>query len=126
MTATNAAGTTDGATKTFTTLPPANAPVPGALTASELGRRSVQLDGTLTANDPDTTWWVEYGLGESFDQQTTHLDIGDGEQPVSVDLSVLEPGTTYKARLAAVADSGAVQRGSAVEFTTVALPAPAR
>ena len=101
-----------GPIRTFTTHPPA----PEAVTegASELAAGSVTLAGSVTPGSTgvvsDTKWCFEYGTiaDPGYDQGyapgTPVGEAGQGTVPISVSvkLSGLEPGTTYRYRLVAV------------------------
>jgi hypothetical protein len=119
--ATNSAGTTEGADRTFTTLA-AKAPIVGGLTVSELGQTSVRLSGDVNPNTLPSTWWVEYGTTESLGTSTAPSAATTASGAVSTLLEGLTPGTRYHAQLVAQNDDGTA-RGAKVSFTTPSAPA---
>lgn len=82
------------------------------------------LNGTINPNEnPTTNWHFEYGTTTAYGQSAPSSDAsitsgGTSDVPVSVDLSGLEPATTYHFQL--VADRGdGPQPGGDQTFTTL-------
>jgi hypothetical protein len=95
-----------------------------ALESPAIARRSATLNGTVDPRGLSTTYHFEYGTTTSYGLSTppASAGAGNGAQPVSADLSGLEPDTTYHYRLVATnADGTAVSAGRVL--TTAALPA---
>jgi len=98
--------------------------------ATEVTTDAATMRGTVNPNDStDTTWWFEYGTSDADGSRSPAQGIQPGHtyEPVSADLSGLEPGATYHYRL--VAESGAGRSyGPDRAFTTATVPAsqPAR
>lgn len=115
--------TVDGPTQTFTTL----APLPSAITgeAGEVSYDEASIDGTVTPGSTgsasETIWCFQYGATEGpgynlgFLPGTPAGDAGQGTSavPVSVRLTRLEAGTTYRYRLVAVNSLGLRQSSTA-------------
>jgi hypothetical protein len=104
--ASNAGGSNEGADGTFGT--------PGPPTVSGEGFSEVTFTtATVNANvDPSniaTTYHVEYGTSESYDQSTAEsepVDQDGNEHTVTAHLAGLQPGTTYHFRFVAQNTSG--------------------
>jgi NHL repeat len=111
------AGTTvDGPIQSFTTL----APSPSAVTegANEVSSNAALVTGTVVPGSSgaasETSWCFQYGPTEltgytmGFLPATPAGDAGQGTSPVpvTVRLTRLQPGTTYRYRLVAVNSSG--------------------
>ena len=98
----NVAGTTYGAPQSFTT---AQVPTIEALTATNLGQTSADLNARINPNGEATTYRFEYGLTNEYG---TNAPIPDGAlaasstgQSVSVHLEGLQSGSTYHFRVVA-------------------------
>lgn len=106
--ATSSAGTVYGGIETVSTT--ASKVVTGP--ATEVERESATLNGTVDPEGLATTYYFEYGLSRSYGSTTSTPpgeDLGTttaGDQPVSAEVSSLEPGKTYHYRLVAVNSSG--------------------
>jgi hypothetical protein len=135
LVATNATGTSEGAPQSFLTLPPAPSVLTGA--ASALTPYSASITGKVdpgsSGPNSDTTYLFQYGTNAYYGSQLplSAGDAGQGTAAVSesVELSGLEPGTTYHYRIVASNDNangsgGAPQvvYGQDRTFTTVATP----
>jgi hypothetical protein len=127
LVATNAAGTTDGADATFSTLA---APVPAApivTTGSALRIRptSALIDGTLSPQGAATTYSFEYGTTTAYGSQTVSRTTGPGwrSRPVFAFLRGLTPNTPYHFRLVATNSAGTTD-GSDATFTTLPAVVP--
>jgi streptogramin lyase len=116
LVASSAVGTSAGADRTFTTGTPEAPPPPPAggaplLTAGEptaLRPTSVTLNGTLNPNGLPTSYWAECGRTTSYGTATPRQDAGaaTGDQPISVAVTGLRPGTRYHCRLVATNSAG--------------------
>ena len=92
--------------------------------ATDVGSISATLNGVVTPNGIDTTYFFQYGAG-NYDVHTPLASAGDGREPVRVSVHVgnLTPATTYHARLVAFS-AYRIASGDGVAFATQAL-APA-
>lgn len=121
--ATNATGTTVGADQTFATTgtapPPATKPsaTTGAATA---GDGSATVNGSVTPNGVETSYYFEFGTTAAYGQQTPPQSAGAGAGAVSVSaaLSGLRANTTYHYRLVAVGPQSAFALGADQTFAT--------
>jgi hypothetical protein len=70
---------------------------------------SATLQGSVTPNGANTSYYFQYGLTATYGGQTTIADAGAGTGKVAVSLPVtgLEPLTVYHYRLVAVNSAGA-------------------
>jgi virginiamycin B lyase len=122
--ATNAAGTTLGADRSFTTL--AAAPVATTATASLVGETSATLNADVTPNGATTTYHFEFGLTAGYGDRVpaSEAAVGADTLPHALQqtLGGLVPGTTYHYRVVATNSVGTTYGGDQL-FTTVA-PAP--
>lgn len=127
LSAQNSVGTTQGEVRSFTTnsnpAVPGKAPTVQTSSASSVARSSVNLNGKVTTNGNETTWWFEYGEKTTLGNVTTFGYIGGNQISTSVMASVsgLKPLTKYYYRINAQSQFGTVN-GSIVSFTT---PGPA-
>jgi DNA-binding beta-propeller fold protein YncE len=143
-----ASGTTvTGQTEAFTTLAPAPSATTGG--ASEVTFDSATLAGSVVPGSAgaasDTKWCFQYGTGAGSEYNLGSMPLlpGDAGQgisavPVSLRLTRLEPGVTYRYRLIAVnslglgsastacgTEGGQEADGSEGIFTTsISLPSP--
>ena len=126
LVASNSAGTTHGADRTFSTSVP-----PGVQTgaAQSVGVTTVTLTGAVDPNTRSTTWWFEYGTSTAYGSKTSSQSAGSGSgaKAVSAGLKGLVSGATYHYRLVAKSDAGTTT-GADVAFQTagVTLTAAAR
>jgi subtilisin family serine protease len=128
--ASNEAGTTNGADKTFTTL---KAPKAVADTATELGSTEAIIRGKVNPEGSATTYQFEYGTTTAYGTKVplSPASAGSGTSDVSVSqtLSGLAGGTTYHYRVAASSAAGntysadATVTTHAVEWALQATPA---
>jgi hypothetical protein len=84
--------------------------------------------GTVNPNAKETTFYVEYGETASYGSETTETIAGSGStaDPVSADLSGLDPGTEYHYRVVATTCGGCAagtHEGADATFTTDFTPA---
>ncbi len=118
--ATNGAGTSDGAIKSFTT----NAQ-PTVTTGSATGvtGTSATLNGTVNPAGSPTTYHFEYGTTTGYGTNTATISAGSGTttQSVSAPISGLTTGQTYHFRLVAV-NTGGSSNGDDASFKTFAAP----
>ena len=120
--AVSSGGTTYGADMDFV----AGAPAPTATTnaASEVGTSSATLNGTVNANDQNTTVTFEYGLDSSYGRTVFAVPSsvgGSSNTAVAAPITDLTPNTTYHFRVVA-ASGGGVSHGADMSFTTLAAP----
>lgn len=119
LVAANAAGTTAGADRTFTTT---GAPVVATGGAQSVGVSGATLTGSVDPKTHTTSWYFEYGTGTSYGTRTAtqQLAADSGNHAVSVAITNLAPGTTYHYRVVA-SNSAGRSRGADVSFTTTAI-----
>jgi hypothetical protein len=108
LVATNAAGVSRGADRTFRTAPGPQPPTVSSTTARDVSSRTARL---LTRVDPSgqaTTVRFEYGRSTSYGSFTDRVDVGTGTSavPVSIPLEGLRPNTRYHFRAVATNDTG--------------------
>ena len=124
LSAENALGTKQGTMHSFTTSanPPPAGSVPvvttgGSLTVTNSG---ATLNGSVTPNNSQTTYWFEYGQTQSFGSVTAFEAAGNGTASValSATLSGLAPHTKYYYRLIGQNAYGVVV-GATQNFTTI-------
>jgi hypothetical protein len=113
------AGTSRGADRTLSTF---GAPTTVTRPASSLTHNSARLNGTVTANGLQTTWFFEYGTSTRYGARTRTRSAGRGTRPVNVSVPItrLRVATTYHYRLVA-RNSRGTRRGANVTFTTAAV-----
>jgi hypothetical protein len=126
LVATNAAGTSVGGGRSFSTsLPPA------VRTGSVQngGPTTATLTGSVDPRGRATTWYFEYGTSTSYGSRTSRRSAGSGAvaRNVTESVSGLVAGATYHYRLVATNDVGTT-RGADGTFTTagVTIATPAR
>jgi len=118
VTANNAAGTSNGLDLTFTTA--AATPIVVSNYASNVGTSSVQLNGTVTANNSATTVTFDYGLTTSYGNSTAATPssvAGTSPTAVLANLSSLQLTTLYHYRCVGVNSAGTTY-GADMTFTT--------
>jgi hypothetical protein len=102
LVATNAAGTTNGPDRTFTTITPA---LIDSVTISGVSATSATVHAKINPLGADTTYHFEYGTTTAYGASIPipDADIGAGTSDVSVSqvLSGLSANTTYHVRVAA-------------------------
>ncbi|MGZ4173315.1 MAG: S8 family serine peptidase [Solirubrobacteraceae bacterium] len=122
--ATNAAGTTDGAIRSFSTslVGPAVSTQP----ASSLTGSSAVLDGTVNPENSPTTYRFDYSPSPDMSgaSSTPPQSAGSGAtgMPVSQPLAGLQPNTTYYFRIVATDAAQITSTGPVVSFVTSAPP----
>ncbi len=118
---TNDTGTNNGANMTFTTLP-----IPPTVTtdlASAITATSATLNGTVNANNSETTLNFEYGLTTAYGSTASAIPgtvTGTSSTVVSLPLTGLAINTTYHFRLVGVNSQG-TSRGADQQFTTACI-----
>ncbi len=119
LVATNVAGTTFGAVKSFTT-PGATPPLAVTLGASGLAPAAATLAGRVDPKGHATAFAFEYGTTTSFGSLSAIDSAGAGggsAQEVSLPIGGLAPGTTYRYRLVA-SNANGTTFGAVQSFTT--------
>lgn len=118
----SAAGTGNGADRTFTTVagPDARTGPASAVTAA-----GATLTGSVDARGRATTWWFEYGTTTGYGSRTSSKSAVTkvGDQNVSAAIGGLRTATTYHFRLVATNDAGTTT-GSDQSFSTGTPPVP--
>lgn len=132
LSAMNAGGTGTGQTYSFTTNTDPQlqgvAPTTRTIAASTLTRTTANLNGQVTANSTNASYWFEYGETSDFGNTTAFQSVGTlaAGQNVSISVSDLKPATKYYFRMNAQNQYGTVN-GAIMNFTTagpVAILAP--
>ncbi len=121
--ATNAAGHTEGADKTFkTAAPPARATVSTG-GAKNVSRDSATVTGTVDPNGNPTSWSFDVGTTTGYGSRSPFTDAGSGTSARGVELPLngLLPNTKYHYRLL-ISVNGAVTYGADRTFTTSKVP----
>lgn len=120
----NQFGQSAGATYSFhtttgTPAPQGSAPLVRTLAAGNITRTSANVNGQVTANKSATNEWFEYGTSRDFGSVTGVQAMGNGSTAVSssVQISGLNPATTYYFRLNAQNQFGTVN-GTILSFKT--------
>jgi hypothetical protein len=108
LVATNVAGISRGADRTFRTNAGPQPPAVKSTTYRGLESRMVTLVTQVDANKQPTTLRFEYGRSTHYGSFTDRVDAGSGDAyaPVTVPLSGLRPHTRYHFRAVATNDSG--------------------
>ena len=116
--ATNSAGTTYGADRTFATLSPTGPPVVITNAAANVASSSATLNGTVDPHGLITTVYFQYGTTTSYGSTTaSQTKTGNTYQNVSANISGLIASTTYHFRIVATNSAGTTH-GSDRAFTT--------
>jgi phosphodiesterase/alkaline phosphatase D-like protein len=118
--ATNHAGVTAGADRTFKT---AGNPPPNVATgpASQVGKNSATLTAVIAPNNQTTTWYFEYGPSTSYGTQTVPAAVPGATTPVTVSATIqgLEARTIFHYRIVALHGNTAPQAGADGTFMTL-------
>ncbi|HEY5197092.1 MAG TPA: beta-propeller fold lactonase family protein [Solirubrobacteraceae bacterium] len=116
--ASNAAGTTVGVVRSFTTGP-VGPPTASTGSATGVTGTAAVLSGTVNPDGSPTGFAFEYGTTTQFGSLSTIDSTGqnDGAQSVSLSLTGLTPNTTYVYRLVATNANGTAA-GALGTFTT--------
>jgi hypothetical protein len=115
----------DGAEATFTT--PVSLPGPVAVTgpASGVSQNEATVAGTVDPNGFRTSYEFQVGVDTGYGVQVFgEAGAGSEARQVSLELSYLQPGTTYHYRLVAVSPGG-TRYGADATFTTSVFPTSA-
>jgi phosphodiesterase/alkaline phosphatase D-like protein len=120
--ATNKAGTTNGAIKSFTTSP-AIKPTATTGAASSITKTTATVAGSVNPNGADTHIVFAYGASSTLSgaKKTTSVDVGSGATAVggSANLTGLIAGTKYYYQVQATNKAGTTN-GAIKNFTTAA------
>lgn len=120
----NSVGITRGEVRSFTTnntpVVSGKLPTSQTITATNITRGSVSLNGKINSNGTATTWWFEYGENTTFGNLTTFGNINSDQVTTSVTSAVsgLKPLTKYYFRINAQNQFGTVN-GAVSSFTTM-------
>jgi hypothetical protein len=108
LVATNPAGVSFGADRTFRTAPGPQPPGVSSTTSRDVSSRSARLLSRVDPNNLPTTMRFEYGRSTSYGSFTDRVDVGAGGSgvPVSVPVENLRPNTRYHFRAVATNDAG--------------------
>ncbi len=101
--------------------PPPPGPLVIVQSAGELQPTTAGVAATLNAEGHETSYHVEYGTSVSYGSSTTSAVLvatGFEEEPVSVPLAGLQPGTVYHYRVVA-SNSAGTTFGEDMTFTTL-------
>ena len=120
LVATNAAGTTVGADRTFKT---GGNPPPGVTTgpATQVGKNSVTVTALISPNNQATTYFFQYGTSTAYLQQTIAATVPAGTAAVTVAASLqgLEARTIFHYRIVALHGNTPPQPGTDATFMTL-------
>ncbi|MBA2545257.1 MAG: S8 family serine peptidase, partial [Solirubrobacterales bacterium] len=121
--ATNAFGSTRGELVSGSTLTPA---APSLAAAVEVGERSATVTATVDPRGDATTLLAEYGTTTAYGSRIGPIDVGRGASPrtLSVELTGLEPGSSYHYRLVATNPAGTSVTPDATLTTRIPPPPP--
>jgi hypothetical protein len=120
LVATNGAGTTLGADRTFTTAgnpPPAVATGP----ATQIAKNAATVTAVVIPNKQDTTYYFQYGTSAAYGSQTLAATVPAGTVPVTVAAALhgLEARTIFHYRIVALHGNTAPQPGADATFMTL-------
>jgi hypothetical protein len=109
--ATNAAGVSQGANRTFRTAAGPRAPTVRSTAARDVTSRGARLITTADPNGQETSVRFEYGTSTRYGRSTTAAGAGAGDRgvPVSIALGGLKPNTRYHFRAVATNPTGAAR-----------------
>jgi hypothetical protein len=120
LVATNGAGTTVGADRTFKT---AGNPPPNVATgpATGVGKNSTTLTGIVSPNNQATTYYFQWGTSTAYGQQTIPASVPAGAAPVTVSAAIpgLEARTIFHYRLVALHGNTPPIPGADATFMTL-------
>ena len=111
-------GTQFGIDQTFITAPAAGGGASGVTT------KRATLTGTINPHGQETSYHFNYGPTSAYGSSTPEVGAGagDGDQPVSHQVSGLLPDTTYHVQVVATSSDGVKRYGAEGLFRTA--PAP--
>jgi hypothetical protein len=116
--ASNSAGTTYGADRTFTTLSATGPPVTATNPATDILTNSATLNGSVNPHGLTTTVYFQYGTTTSYGHTSaSQSKSGNAYQNVSANISGLLASTTYHFRIVGTNSSG-TRYGTDKTFTT--------
>lgn len=119
ITASNGAGTSTGADRTFTTTghPPAAVITGGT---NDVGKTVATPTGIINPEGALTGWVVEYGLSTAYGYETQPADLAGVSQPVAVSalLAGLSPETLFHYRVVAYHGTDVISTGADATFFT--------
>jgi plastocyanin len=116
--ASNAAGTTMGSDRTFTTLTPTGPPVVITNAASNVTTSSATLNGSLDPHGLTTTVFFQYGTTTNYGSATAmQTHTGNTYRNITANISGLTTHTTYHFRMVAT-NAGGTRMGGDRTFTT--------
>ncbi len=120
LVATNGAGTTVGADRTFTS---AGNPPPSVATgpATQVGKNAATVTAVISPNKQATTYYFQYGTSTSYGSQTIAATVAAGTVPVTVSAALqgLEARTIFHYRIVALHGNTAPQPGADATFMTL-------
>ena len=108
LVATNPAGISRGANRTFRTAPGPRPPGVSRTTARDITSRDARMISTVDPNGLETTVRIEYGRSTSYGAASARVSAGAGDRgvPISVPISRLRPYTRYHYRAVATNSVG--------------------
>jgi hypothetical protein len=116
--ASNAAGTTMGSDRTFTTLTATGPPVVITNAATNVTTSAATLNGSLDPHGLTTTVFFQYGTTTSYGSATSmQSQTGNTYRNITANINGLTPHTTYHFRMVAT-NAGGTRMGSDRTFTT--------
>jgi hypothetical protein len=124
LVAENEAGRTIGEDETFTTGAP-TPPLASTGPASGVGQTTATIGGTVDSGGLATTWLLQLSSEAGLWSTVASGTLSESAEPtaLTLGLSFLAPGTTYRYRLVAANADGEANGGEQT-FTTASLPAP--
>lgn len=120
--AVNLGGTSYGLDMTF--VAGSLAPTATTIAATNIGATSAALNGTVNANNSNTTVTFEYGTTTSYGRTSTAVQSpvsGSIDTAVNVSITELTPGATYHYRVVAQNANGTTY-GNDLTFSTLLIP----
>jgi len=111
LVATNPAGISRGANRTFRTAPGPRPPAVTSTAASDVTSRGARLITTVDPNGLDTTVRFEYGRTSNYGSFTGRVSAGAGDRrvPLSIPLTGLRPNARYHIRAVATNAAGSTR-----------------
>jgi hypothetical protein len=108
LVATNPAGISRGADRTFRSAPGPQVPGVRSTTSRDTTSRGVRLLSTVDPNKQETSIRFEYGRTTSYGAFSDRVNVGAGDSgvPVSINLDGLRPNTRYHFRAVASNETG--------------------
>ena len=111
LVATNPAGVSRGADRTFNTNSGPQPPTVSSTTVRDVSSRTARLLTRVDPNGQATSVRLEYGRSTSYGSFTDRVDVGSGTTgvPVSIPLEGLRPNTRYHFRAVATNATGSTR-----------------